>query len=130
MSCSPLILSLRDIQQDKLAEFSPLPANEKHSAERGEKAVSFPILSRIIPLPEQDNYVLLQVGGMDSAFQLLIERGEENEVPIHISLNKEDIAYKHLPLKKRIDWRLASLKPGSYSLYFNTTSAMQFSLVL
>ena len=84
------------------------------------------IFSNVVPLGKENNYVLLQLHGQSSAFQLILERGKKNDGYTSISLYKRNIVKHVSHLYNRLGWRLAYLSPDYYSIYFDKVRAFSF----
>ncbi len=127
MNSHSLILSLREVKKVYPNGVCFDQKNSKLECFSTTEVV--PIFSDIVILSIKNNYGLLQVGDMNSAFQLAIQRGEGSQDTITVFLMRNKMFYKQISLRTRLHWALAALSPGAYELYINDTLAFHFKLV-
>lgn len=84
------------------------------------------IHSDVVPL--ENDYVLFQISGQSSGFKLSVENGRRVDPKVLISLYNNGQLVQKEPLKRRLDWDLESLDPGSYKLKFNEKIGLQFKI--
>ena len=86
------------------------------------------IYSTVVLLADKKNYAFLVLGGIDSAFQLTLEKGKKNSRPISVSLYKNGAPHTSSSLHRRLDWELACLDPGHYLLHLDKIVAFKFQI--
>ena len=90
--------------------------------------VSETIYSMVIPFREKRGYLFLALRGLHSAFQLTIERNEENKKPMPIFLYRDGLPHSSSFLRNRLELELACLEAGSYFLELDELVIFRFEI--